>query len=549
MPAKQNIAEVSKAELRRRKRQSQRDKKKNGPPSTVAGNRRKKAPPAVQKVQRPGTTMMSMQTLRNALMANETQGMLLCRQMALPAEQMPVRLPTMNMARTAVGKFVYNHKVYATGNVGTTVATYDTACCQGFTADTETANLLFVIYGQLARSMISGPYYQEEGTYRMLFGKSAQQHFDSGWGYGTVGMTYNVNTLLPHVALNWTVGTPFLGLKRTPVGESNGKAYFFATAGCRIQTNELFRIPGPGLLNLWRHTDLNEFSITANYQFTAASNAAATTVFTIPENGHYAIELAYYSCESLDSYKGGRPYMAFDITKSNSDCNWGWHMHQMLDLNPTDFPAADTSIGERCRRTGCAVLISNVGNAYNKQGETVAGRIQDTRFADITPTLLGTTQEMYTGLAAKGAYTYMDFTEEDEAFEDVTRNVGSAASATTAYKLDRTSPVHVISFQGVYPRNAYFARVHFSVEWFSASQRYPMASPYLDPIHLAEARRINNSTSYFYENPIHIEDIMRFIRKGWALARSHAVPISRGIAAAFPEAAPVALPLGRLLQS
>lgn len=559
MPAKTKPSgDVTRAELRRRQRQSQRDKKQSATQvaNTVVANRRKKnRPMAGPSVVRTGAALTSMATLRASLMSNETQGMLLCRQMALPAEQMPVRLPTMNMARTAVGKFLYNHKVYATGNI-TSASPYDTAAQQGFTADTETANLMFAVYGQLARTMVSGPYFDEAGTYQILFGKGVQNYTDPGWSGGSVGESYTVNTMLPIVALDLTAGSAFLGLKRMPIGESNGKSFFFATAGCRLKTATYFSLPGAGRITLYRHTDYNEIVTVTTADWGSASNTAGQPVLIIPENGHYAIELSYYKCEAASpAWMAAPPVMAFDLVKDTADVRWGWHMHQMMDLNPVDFTGADSTIGERARRTGCAVLISNVGNAYNKQGETVAGRVQNTKFSDITPELLSTTQEMYTGLAAKGAYTYMDFTEEDEVFEDVVKfsNRGGTSPNVTVigmcYKLDRTSPVHVITFQGVYPRNSYFARVHLSVEWFSASQRYPMASPYLDPIHLAEARRINNSTSYFYENPIHMEDIMRFIRKGWSLVRSRAGPISRGIATAFPETAPIALPLGRLLQS
>lgn len=523
------------AEAARRKQQSQRDKA-----AAMAGSGGKRNTAQPQRQKRPPQNTSDL-ARRFPVQKGDSGGMLFCRQMALPGEQKPpIRLPTQSMEKTAVASFIYNSRVPFTGNYTYTPTNYDGAALQdgSMSVGVSLVDYMMVVYGQPGLQYIHGPFLNEEGVYETHFNNGMNSYtFQNGnAGQGQI----DINTFLPIAGLRCVSGTPYFGLRMCPAGHAAGNKYVFLTAGLKLAIAYGTSAPYAFSLKIHEYQDFGQVvNIT---QIDVPGNAPADTViWTVPLNGFYAIELAQFLTQG-----GANITLAFKFVKENSTVHVSWHMAMLNDLNPTDNPSADPQIGEHMRRTGAAVLITNVSNAFNKQGEVIAARLPNGRFSEYTLAAAGSASEMYTGLAAKGCYTYMDFTVADEEFRDYTNRDLTGAWNSTFF-LDQSELVHVITFQGLYAATTLLARMHMSTEWRNTTQRYSIAPPMGSNFDLLEARRINNSTDYFYENPIHIEDVMRWIRKGWDLTRRYAIPVSRGVAAAFPETAPVALPLGRML--
>lgn len=478
---------------------------------------------------------------RMARTLGEPPGMALCRQMALPGEQKPpIRLPTQSMEKTAVAAFIYNERVSFPGTMPTSAAPYDTSALQGFTAQVEIADFAILLYGQPGRTYICGPIVGEEGTYNFTFSPGVNAYRLVGGNLANT--SYEANEFLPLSSLTLASGTPFLGPKITPVGISQGRRFQFMTAGVQLKIAQGHSAPSAYTFTVFLHSDANSHDRLAVVTVPSAA-PVDHVLFTVPENGYYAFQINSWT--PTDTLKD--LVIAWKAVKSNANVQYGWHINVLRDVHGAEYSNADAGIGEHMRRTGCALLTTNTSNIYNKQGECVAARVPNSRFAEYRPELLATAVEPYYGLAGKGSYTYMDFTTADEEFRDVTQRSANTSQWELTYSLDDVALVHMVTMQGIYTRTTLQLKLHMSVEWRNTTQRYVLAAPAGSPLDLLEARRINNSTDYFYENPIHIQDVMRWIRKGWSTARRYAIPISRGVAAAFPETAGIALPLGRAL--
>lgn len=529
---------VSKAEERRRRRQSQRDK-------AAAAQSAKKW---VQKPQvvtgPPRRKHMNPKAMLTTAVQGESAGMMLCRQMALPDEvHPPIRLPTQSMTKVAIATFHYPER-YTVIETPSAQTSYDVAALMGYSATVgptgAVSDYACIIYGQPSRTYIHGPFTGEEGKYQLMFPGGDLYTID---GSNTADRSYEANEPLPIMGAKLISGSPFLGLKQLPVGKAEGRSFLFITAGVRLVIAEGHNAPSAYTMTVSEYTDNN---ILLKRSIIDVANAATpdTTLWTCPENGYYTFTVnSFTPAQNLKDL-----IVCYNLEKTNNVVQIGWHMNALKDLCPADFTQADPAIGEAMRRTGCAVLISNVANEFRKQGEVIAARMPNGTFTKYNPKDLAACSELYTGQATKGSYTYMDFTVEDEAFRDCTERLSSGLW-TTHYDLTQVNLVHVISFQGIYAYSTLLPRVHMSVEWMNTAQRYAIAAPAYSNADLIEARRINNSTDYFYENPVHIEDIMRWLKKGWSVARRYAGPISRGIATAFPETAPIVLPIGRYMQS
>lgn len=535
----QQAPKISKAEARRRKQQSQRDK-------AAAAQTAKKW---VQKPQVVVATpsrrrAMNPKAMLTTAVQGESAGMILCRQMALPDEvHPPIRLPTQSMAKVAIATFHYPER-YTVIEAPNAQTSYDVTALMGYSASVgptgAVSDYACIIYGQPSRTYIHGPFTGEEGQYQLMFPGGNTYVFD---GRNTADQSYEANEPLPIMGARLTSGAPFLGLNQLPAGKAEGRSFLFLTAGVQLCIAQGHNAPSAYTLTVSEYSDNNVILRRGTID---VANAAPvdSVMWTCQGNGYYTFTLnSFTPSTALKDLTA-----CYYLRKVNSVVQIGWHMSALKDLCPADFTQADPAIGEAMRRTGCAVLISNVANEFRKQGEVIAARMPNGSFTRYNPKDLAACSELFTGQATKGAYTYMDFTVEDEAFRDCTERLPSGLW-TTHYDLTQVNLVHVISFQGIYAYSTLLPRVHMSVEWMNTAQRYAIAAPTLTNADLIEARRINNSTDYFYENPIHIEDIMRWLKKGWSVARRYAGPISRGVATAFPETAPIVLPIGRYMQS
>jgi len=196
--------------------------------------------------------------------------------------------------------------------------------------------------------------------------------------------------------------------------------------------------------------------------------------------------------------------------------------------------AVDAAIGQDARRTACSLLMTNTSAFNIRQWNVVAARLENFSLGTIgyqSVNPLENAAEKYQGDAANGVYTYMEFSSFAENFEDAI-----AESGCPQFKLDVPDFSNVITITGTAgQQNSFLLAVDTVLEFKSNSQRYPLSVSMLDANMLIEARRISNGTPWFFENPAHISDIVRYISKAWQATRRNADHIGNVAATAFPQ--------------
>lgn len=146
---------------------------------------------------------------------------------------------------------------------------------------------------------------------------------------------------------------------------------------------------------------------------------------------------------------------------------------------------------------------------------------------------LQSADERYTDNANKGLYTYMEFTEDCEKFEARVNNSG--------YPLCHfpTNMVHLVTVKNpTQSTNDYAIATDCVMEFTTQSQLFTKAVPVCMSHELEEARRISSMTAWFYENPVHWDDISRYITAAWRWASRNTGLIENAAVAAFPQYSP-----------
>lgn len=467
------------------------------------------------------------------------EGMLLCRHMAIPSTRPSLRLPTPDMSQTAVAAFRYTDSVTVSPDL----------IPSGF----EKGGMTFVMYGQPALTYMNGPILVSANTsYVLRFGADDALTYASDAIVPTVTASFNadMDLWLPVSSLAHLYGDEHKGAV-VSVGRANGINFFFMTKGEKI----VLSLAVPTIAGSNNGYDLQFFffngpnidnSLAGEYGVTSATTVG-TVLFEAPRDGHYAIKLTRVGVVGTSSGGTGQgPLIGLNLfTAAGSGV---WDLHRTPDACG---PTGDKFIGQRVRRTAFSLLVTNTTNMITKQGNVVAGRMRAETANNITEAALSAVADRYTGPAAKGAYSYMDFTREAEEFVDA---VEGTNGQSFVYDLTRSDLIHVIRFDGLAlspteVKPSLLVTCDIALEFVTDSQRYERTVSPHSNLALIEARRINNSTSYFYENPLHPEDIMRYLAKAWSALRSQSTNIARGVSAAYPQVAPVAMPLGRLLQT
>lgn len=532
---------ITKQERRRRQKQSQKDKaaaaanQQQHQPAMKLNNpvRRKKVRPAHAKAIRNVRQAFNAMTI-DGLEAQ--QGMRLCQQMAMPCVRPTVRMPTMNMTSTAVASFRYTDSMEVSNDVSV----------DGFAP----GGMVFIAYGQPALTYMNGPVkVGATTTYVLRYGVDDALTYTpdiSAGGPVSSSANYDFDSYLPITSLVHQYGEEHKGVVQS-VGRANGVNYFFISKGEKIALRTAVSV-GAGY-----HCDVEFYNGPSTTNSIAGeltwdtTTAVGAVLFEAARSGHYTVKIKRVFVGGTSSGGTGtsQPIGLSLVAEAGKGV---WDLHRVSDACG---PTGDKFIGQKVRRTGFSLLVTNTTNALQKQGNVVAGRMQHETVNNVTETALSMVADRYTGQAAKGCYTYMDFTQEAEVFEDC---VDGANGQSFVYNLLRTDLIHVMSFAGLSKSGtdavpSLLATCDISLEFITDSQRYDRATPAFSANALAEARRINNSTSYFYENPLHPQDIMRYLTSAWKGFRSQSNNIARGVAAAYPQYAPIALPLGRLLQT
>ncbi len=523
------VEDKKQQQKRRNRRRGQQQKKRNSAP--VAPKQRRAIPAQVRK-----------------LVSNSAiQGSTLARQMAIPdvPQGHLLRMPTVDMP--SVG-------VLSTQDTFSVTHTPLGASAGKLPVKTD-GTVLYIMYGQPGRSLVYGPVPSslgiDNGTVKFEYGAGDA----STVVYGAMALTTSTPTYgggscitgqwRPTMTKN--IGTPdeeFRG-----IGMSMGKPFVFVNGTekiCYWTFNEAVNgaFASPLVVTIYKWVGPNDLPATAAVlAYVANDPAMAAFSWTPTTSGYYTFEWSLGVIDNASIHSN----LSLNVELQTAIASPCFMVHK----NPRVIRNQD--IGEYVRRTGFSILVTNTSSAISKQGNIIAARMVAEGPANgliigkENESAVSSLANKYSGAAEKGVYSYMDFDTGAERFGQSFNEDGCPT-----FNLDYNGFVHTILVSNPavasIPNN-YLVTVYGIYEFFTDNPIYTaMPSPF-DHNALCEARRVNNSTAYFYENPLHISDIWKFIKESFGLVRRAAVPLGMAASAMFPESTPFVMPMAHMLQT
>lgn len=504
---------------------------RNQPPQQQGKKKRGQRPAPSSEGRRIAYTSMS-RAIGTRIGQNLTQ------LMATPKEAQVVRMPTPDMPLVAVLKA---DSVFNTTHTNITPV--------GF----ELGTVNYYLYGQVGRGLIYGPVFESNLYSYTLF---TNYGYDSGKVFPL--KSHDLATIIgqdfysqhtPDRCSALTAASS-VGEFRT-LGTKHGKNWLWMWKDELLEVQFVISsdsgntwtattgITGMGVLQV-KETDSGAEPITWSSTKSVNTGTSVTVAWTCPRNGYYTFDTCWTVSMATSYYLGYRLRVY-----TNSSVN----AYPMLTL-PQVYSTEE--VVQKCRRTACSLLITNTSAEISQQGNVIAARVKADYVTRMTKTDLQAMADKYTGKAKNGCYTYMDFSQGAERFEDCSDNSDTRETRSITYDLSWSELVHVISISSPNPATAgnnYIVTVDAVVEFMTDKTSYTRAVSTGSFDQLIEARRVNNMSPYFFENPLHMSDITRRIAQFWNMMRQYSTPIGMGLSAAFPQAAPAIMPLARFLQT
>lgn len=527
--------------------------KKHTEAQRLAKQAKRRAKKQRRRGQQQASGMQHVRAQQHAVFSSliaEQEGLALARQMALPEgpNASLLRVPTVDMPPVAVNCSQW------TATLTASAATLDLA---GYPV--KPSELMVINYGQPGRAALVGPLVTvaAEGAVTTTF-RYAQ--------LGGAGLTASVvlakdfDTLDPgstHV-FQWDPVqvidsvVPASGPKRRPLGHSRGRTFVY------IDPNEQFLLthkmggtviaPTYNLrvvLYQWGgphepHTSVMEWH--------SSPTGEAAGIFAVTTSGWYTMDIF----ASLPDNVTVDVEVTLEVAIAAKVANPARMIHYWNET------LTGAEIGDSCRRTCYTLLMTNTTAQMYRSGTVVAGRMLNERFGNyslsetasgyISSSSVALLNSKYTGQAAKGCFTYMDFDQEAEKFATAVNNWGNPIC-----DLDYRGFVNLEVFSqltlGAEVVASYLATFTMVTEFRTDNMMFAPTVSSLAHDALVEARRVNNTTPYFYENPLHMGDIWNNIKKGFAAFRKVAIPLGMAASTFFPEAGGVIMPIAHAIQS
>lgn len=489
--------------------------------------------------------------------SRESFGATLAHMMATPeAYPTPWRVPTSDMPATACIKTVDQFNAITPRVTGT----------KGFALTKGT--LFFAVYGQPGRALHYGPI---ERTGYVSGQPYARGFFPPPSGpTDALSVVSNEYFILKNGASTlWPAGTTITRAlnfnsitvldnheqKYRPIGVSRGRNFVWLNTEEIVQLSHYnagtWGAPGYEL-----SIDIVKWvgpSTAHHYVTTMTDWTNKYVTFTAPSCGYYSFT--------------ANVHVTTAVTVASTQLNMSIATHAASPMYyHLYYPEkiTTTEVAECIRRTACTVCITNTTADIYRTGNIIAARMVNemtddgTNLSDawsaggaspgseIGETSLAGLANKYSGRAAKGCFTYMDFENQNEAFSR-----GVTDAGCPVFDLDFTGFVNCISVSDPasdVQSNSYLITINMVTEFRTDNPLFTTSVPCGSIADLVEARRVNNSTAYFYENPLHMGDIWRQIKSAFQYARRAAVPLGMAASALFPELGPLVMPMAHALQ-
>lgn len=513
-------------------------------PQSAKNNRRNRQPRRNRPAPVPGSSdsmlhasyVRAQQRVHRALVHRGTQqAEQLTRHFALPNGKDLVRIPTQDMPRTTA--LIFNQRVDFTES-----SAYSFSTPSGGNG----SNLCVFMYGLPSFAALVGPVRIQNANSTSIttcyFGNASTNlstYWKLPWNAGNVGTTRGVVANWPisdnAVTQNNSPSFP-LGCPKRPIMIHDARNFIFMNYGEKfnvtITPDADSNAAGNWTFQIYRYVADDADAFPEKFQ------NISTTGTTVPTPTQIAVDYAgWYSIDfngvlaTTGNISGGQIQVGIVCTDDIA----GWH------IKYPDSLLTSTSVGTVCRRTAQTVLISNMSSDLNAQGSITANRnltahpgqyVWGSQIENLKQT-----REFITERAKKGCYSYMDFSANAEPFRAYVNDVGCPILRSSDFSM----LMHVMAVSNgaiSTAPNTYAITLQTALEFQSQSQLFDGKVPTGNFLDLVEARRINNDTPYFYENPIHWNTIASHIRKAWQNFQKVSPYVQGGLSAFFPEAAP-----------
>lgn len=516
-----------------------------------SGNKKKANRQKKREASAKGALMVERSMARAASRVNSQvisrakgSGMMLTRHFALPTEHDLVRIPTSDMARTT--PLLLRQRIDFSE-----VSTITMPASAGGNG----ANLTCFMYGLPCLSALIGPFALSTGgtsVTTFYFSDAVSPRVVSWklpWGAGATNSIRGTPSNWPLtdniVTTNLSTSYP-LGCPKRPIMMHDSKNFIFLNVGEQF---DLTVTPdadptavGRWSFVLYRYTyDETDAYPESVVEITTTGTTANSSAMVPAYSGWYSVEFQGVNA-TIANIMGGNVSLVLR-TPVNV---YGWH------LKYPDTLLTTPSIGALCRRTAQTILLTNMSSDLNAQGSIIANRNLTAQPGQLNWTSqlasLKDTRDFCTERAKNGCYSYMDFSAHAEPFRPYLNDLGCPIFRSTDFAM----LMHVISVNNgalSTSPNTYAITLCTAIEFQSQSQLFSADVPHLEFDQLIQARRINNDTPYFYENPIHWGVIAKHIRQAWQGFQKVSPYLQGGLSVLFPEAAPALSVAGRAVRA
>jgi len=261
-----------------------------------------------------------------------------------------------------------------------------------------------------------------------------------------------------------------------------------------------------------------------------AGTIVPTSIYTLSGNsGYFAVQFDSVQITSGDAGTGNHE-LRVDVQCS---ANEGFALLHSPDVDP--LSEGDVNMLTETRLNSSSLLMTNTTSVLNKQGTVIAARLRKVDVTQATFDMLTKAAEKYTGAAEKGVYTFKEFTEEASQFKSAyIRNLQGTVTGL-AFDLDVDDYYHLI-YISANTANQFNVRHTGTYEYKTEVARYAKdVSPYAYTDLILARRLISSNPEWFYENPLHMADVYRFVRRAVKFAGKYAGTAASVIQALAPQ--------------
>lgn len=368
----------------------------------------------------------------------------------------------------------------------------------------QAGDLNVFLYGQPGLLAIIGPMQLPE-TVGMVSGMSLR--FSTMGTFATTGFwtlrgaSTNISPEVWPLAMVFGTSSSYLSAfecSQKPIGRSAGRSYVMMSAYEKLYISDASFVGTPPpdpvysynfLISVWSGPEAPPVVSTKTVPVDGSYlPLLGEALYEMTGNGvkYVSVEYVGFTGAASDISSGVR----ISLELSNSTSGYGWVQLYTPDLD------VDVSLGHSCRLNAMSCKVVNTSAMIARQGTILAARLPQTEISDLSPAILSTATQRFQGDAAKGVYTYAEFSAASERFRSAVNAFGGVE-----FDLDEATMMHVINIScpsWTSTPNSYAVAFDTALEFKTSSQRYKLDVARTAHGDLIAARRHANSTPWFF---------------------------------------------------